>query len=260
MNPIELYKKLPKKNCGECPQKTCMPFALSVIKGEAQLSECPLLPSEDADRLKGCVTKSDWREELIVKLGQEIKGLDFAQAAANLGGELSGNSLLIKCLGREFIITPDGEVSTKGHITPWVKILLLYYIKFGGRGEQSGKWVSFSDLKAGMIKSTAFKRDCEDPLKDIFDRDFQEASIALMRLGAEKQDGESSVHTWTLFLLPKIPVRIFYWPKEEEFDSKLKMVFDSTADKFLDSESLIFLSEGLVKNVEMMTLTLDKRQ
>lgn len=259
MNPIELYKKLPKKNCGQCRQKTCMPFALSVLKGEADLSECPLLPSEEAESLNGSIIKSDWREELIIKLGQEIKGFDFAEAAASLGGELRGDSLFIKCLGREFIITPDGEVSTKGHITPWVKILLLYYIKYGGKGEPSGKWVSFSDLKAGLIKATAFKRDCEDPLKDVFDRDFEKASMALMRLGAERRECASSGFSWNLYLLPKIPVNILYWPKEEEFDSNLKIVFDSTADRFLDSESLVFLGEGLVKNVEIM-MALDKRQ
>jgi len=37
--------------------------------------------------------------------------------------------------------------------------------------------------------------------------------------------------------------------------SKVKILFDSTADRFLDAESLIFLLEGLVKNVEHGLMT-----
>lgn len=37
MNTIELYKRLPKTNCGRCSAKACLPFALSVIKGDADL-------------------------------------------------------------------------------------------------------------------------------------------------------------------------------------------------------------------------------
>jgi len=52
---------------------------------------------------------------------------------------------------------------------------------------------------------------------------------------------------------------ILYWPPEDEFEPKAKVIFDSTADKFLDAESIIFLVEGLVKNIEA-NLFLDKKQ
>ena len=47
-----------------------------------------------------------------------------------------------------------------------------------------------------------------------------------------------------------MPVVILYWPADTEFGSKVKILFDSTADKFLDVESIIFLVEGLVYNIE----------
>lgn len=53
------------------------------------------------------------------------------------------------------------------------------------------------------------------------------------------------------FLLIKAPaVIILYWPADIEFESKVKVLFDSTADKFLDVESILFLAEGLVYNIE----------
>jgi hypothetical protein len=258
VNPIELYKKLPKKNCGKCRQKTCMPFALSVIKGETELSECHLLTNEEIEALRGSVTKSDWREELILSLKEEVKNINFKDIADGIGAELKKDSIAIKCMGREFIISPDGDITTHGHITPWIKILLLHYIRTAGKGELSGKWVSYSELRGGMVKASSFLRDCEDPLKELLERYFAQTEKIFIRLGAVKREGFPTENAWHLYLLPKLPVTILYWPQEEEFESKVKVIFDSTADRFLDAESIIFLVEGLVKNIEA-DLFLDKK-
>lgn len=259
MNPIELYKKLPKKNCGECRQKTCMPFALSVIKGETELSECPYLTQEDIETLKGSITKSDWREELMLSLKEEVKNINFKDIAEGIGAELKkDSSLAIKCMGREFIISPDGEITTHGHMTPWIKILLLHYIRTAGKGELSGRWVSYSELRGGMVKASSFLRDCEEPMKELLERAFDKTETILGRLGAEKRECFPTENAWHLYLLPKMPAVILYWPQEDEFESKLKIIFDSTADRFLDAESIIFLVEGLAKNIEA-NLFLDKK-
>lgn len=236
-----------------------MPFALSVIKGEAELSGCPYLTQDDIETLKGSITKSDWREELILSLKDEVKNIDFKDIAEGIGAELKDNSLSIKCMGRDFIISPDGEITTHGHMTPWIKILLLHYIRTAGKGKLSGKWVSYGELRGGMVKASSFLRDCEEPLKEILERDFAQTEKILIRLGAERREGFPTGNAWHLYLLPMLPVMILYWPTEEEFESKAKVIFDSTADRFLDAESIIFLVEGLVKNIEA-NLFLDKKQ
>lgn len=38
---IEIYKKLPKKNCGECGVPTCLAFAMKLATAQAELSACP---------------------------------------------------------------------------------------------------------------------------------------------------------------------------------------------------------------------------
>lgn len=250
MNAIELYKKLPKKNCGECRQKKCMPFALSLIKGEAELSECPYLTEDEVNGLKKTIVHSDWREDLIMRLRGDIMDIDFSDVASHIGAELKGKALMLKCMEREFMIDPSGEVTTKGFITPWIKILLLHYIKTGGRADLSGKWVSFSDLKSGMVKASSFTRECEERLMELLDEDLQKVIQLLCRFGAGTRDDFPTNHAWRILLLPKIPVVILYWPADIEFGSKVKVLFDSTADKFLDVESIIFLVEGLVYNIE----------
>ncbi len=43
ISPIDVYKHLPKENCGECGTKTCMGFAVRLMRREAYLSECTRL-------------------------------------------------------------------------------------------------------------------------------------------------------------------------------------------------------------------------
>jgi len=250
MNAIELYKRLPKKNCGECRQKKCMPFALCLIKGEAELTECPYLSEDETNELQKKIVHSDWREDLILRLRDDIRDIDFSEVATHIGAELEGEVLRLRCMGREFMIDSLGEVSTKGFITPWIKILLLHYIKTGGRADLSGKWVSFSELRSGMVKASSFTRDCEEPLRTMLDVDQQKVAQLLTRFGAEIRDDFPTEHAWHILLLPRIPVVILYWAGDSEFGSKVKVLFDSTADKFLDVESIMFLVEGLVYNIE----------
>lgn len=38
---LEIYKQLPKKNCGECGVPTCLAFAMALAAGKASLDTCP---------------------------------------------------------------------------------------------------------------------------------------------------------------------------------------------------------------------------
>ncbi len=44
---LEIYKLLPKTNCGECGEATCLALAAKLSTGEADLSACPLLNQPD---------------------------------------------------------------------------------------------------------------------------------------------------------------------------------------------------------------------
>ena len=43
---MDIYRHLPKANCGECGHKTCQALALKVLLGEARLSQCVKLKEE----------------------------------------------------------------------------------------------------------------------------------------------------------------------------------------------------------------------
>lgn len=44
--PMAIYQQLPRTNCRECGQATCMAFAFGLSKGNHVIAECPALTSE----------------------------------------------------------------------------------------------------------------------------------------------------------------------------------------------------------------------
>src|SRR3972149_5626690 len=43
---IEISKKLPKTNCGECGVPTCLAFAMKLAAGQAELASCPYVSEQ----------------------------------------------------------------------------------------------------------------------------------------------------------------------------------------------------------------------
>jgi len=48
---IEIFKLLPKTNCGECGVPTCLAFAMSLAAGKAELTKCPHVSEEAKAKL-----------------------------------------------------------------------------------------------------------------------------------------------------------------------------------------------------------------
>ncbi|MEW6621539.1 MAG: acetyl-CoA decarbonylase/synthase complex subunit gamma [Bacillota bacterium] len=49
---LEIYKQLPKKNCGECGPPTCLAFAMNLASGKATLDSCPYVTEAAREALE----------------------------------------------------------------------------------------------------------------------------------------------------------------------------------------------------------------
>ncbi len=248
MNPLEIYKRLPKKNCGECMPKTCMSFAVSLGGNPDYLAQCGHITSEERAAIESMLVKSDWREQLVISLGDEVSKLNLAEVAQGIGCSMREGSIIVRCIGREYAVAVAGTISPDTP-NPWIRILLLHYVRNRGRGEFTGRWVSFSELKDGFVKATTFQRECEEPLRLLMDEDAAGVASVLEGTGAMRMKGFSADDAWSLDLLPRIRTLVLYHHGDEEFPSSLKILFDAVTDKFIDVETLIFLCEGLVHTV-----------
>jgi acetyl-CoA decarbonylase/synthase complex subunit gamma len=50
---IEIFKLLPKTNCGDCGVPTCLAFAMSLAAAKAELSKCPHVSDPAGDHRGG---------------------------------------------------------------------------------------------------------------------------------------------------------------------------------------------------------------
>jgi len=255
MDVIGLYKELPRKNCGECGVKTCMAFASAVVKEGANVRSCPYLAPEKADALAGTVGGRDWKLELIGNLTKEVAELNLAETAKRLGGELTGDKLIgerirFLCLGRHYFLDAAAQVTTDGPLSPWEKILILIYVKTGGSGPLDDRWVSFEILKGGGVKVEQIVREVEEPLIEMFSKSEDATAKAVSRLGGRLVEGQPSDMAWMMPLLPKVPMLLLFWRADEEFPARVKVLFDRSADRFLDVETIMYVGEGFVKALE----------
>ncbi len=62
---MDIFKLLPKTNCGECGVATCMAFAMKLAQKNAELSQCPYA-SDDAKKIIGAASEPPIR---LVRIG-----------------------------------------------------------------------------------------------------------------------------------------------------------------------------------------------
>jgi acetyl-CoA decarbonylase/synthase complex subunit gamma len=75
LGPLDIYRHLPKTNCAECGEKTCMAFASQIIERALKLADCPYLKGTQMDALvrltSPAVREVVFGRENPVKIGGE---------------------------------------------------------------------------------------------------------------------------------------------------------------------------------------------
>ena len=227
-----------------------MAFAHAVFNGEKKIEDCPHLDEETVSELDKIIVARDIEHEYdaaVEPLKDAISGVDFNVVAERLGATLSGDRLCVNCLGKDFFVDNKGNVESICHIHLWVTVPLLRYIIAGGGEGLSGKWVSFDELKNGITMSNYFERRCVEPLKQMADLHTDIFFDLLDIFGGKPAEGFDADISRIVYPLPKIPFLFLYWKAEDHFESKLKILFDSSADKYLDFEAVYILTRGMVE-------------
>ena len=253
--PLELYKHLPRTNCGDCGVSSCLAFAAAVIKQEKPLADCPHLDRQTASALEGRIRKQvnieSIREEQLAELRKKVRTVDIASRAELLGGRKGNGTIAVKCLGKDFEIDTNGIVASQCHTHAWFSLPLLDYLVHSRGADISGQWVPFRELEHGRTWAPLFEQRCEKPLKIIADSysDLFEDLISLFS-GTSAHDRFESDIAVVLYPLPRVPMLICYWRPDDGIESKLHIFFDGTAEQNLSVESLFTLGTGLVRMFE----------
>lgn len=247
---LEIYKRLNKSNCCDCGIPACMAFALAVINGNKNIEDCPHLDTNTIKELDKRILRRDRDKDFdaaIEPLKKALSDIDFNTVAKGIGADQIGDRLRIKCLGKDFFIDKKGNLESMIHINSWIMMPLLKYIKTGGSKRLSGKWVAFEELKQGATMAGYFSRRCEEPLLRLAESHTATFFDLINIFGGRSIKGFSADYTRLIHPLPKVPFLILYWKPEEHFEAKLKILFDSAADTYLDAHSIYVLGRGIVE-------------
>lgn len=257
--PLDVYKLLPRANCGECGINTCMAFAAAVIKQEKELAGCSRLDKNIAGQFEGGIVRQvnldSIREGQLKELQDKIKKIDLLSRAVSAGARVQGENLVITCLGKEFEVDGQGTVKSHCHTHAWFSIPLLDYLVANNGSETSGTWVPFRDLPHGGTWSRLFEQRCEKPMKEIADShaDLFEDLIGMFSARSAQTPFKADISV-VLYPLPGVPLLICYWKPEEGMESKLHLFFDDTAESRLHIDSLFTLATGIVMMLEKIML------
>ena len=250
MKYLDVYKILDRSNCRECGLPTCTAFVHAVINGEKKIGACTHIDKDILFELEKKIIVRDIEKEYSAALGplkDAMPMIDFKASAERLGASLSGDRLSINCLGKDFLVDTKGNVESQIHIHLWVTVPLLRYIITGGADGLTGTWVSFDELKNGITMSNYFERRCVAPLREMADAHTDIFFDLLDVFGGKPAEGFDADISRIIYPLPKVPFLFLYWKAEDQFESKLKILFDSSADKYLDFEAVYILTRGLVE-------------
>jgi hypothetical protein len=249
-NLLQVLKILPKTNCRECREKTCMAFAAAVFKGEKELSLCPYVPAEIIEqygpRKPQARNIDEDLDNAVNQLKQKIKQTDLTAAAGRTGGRFDGGRLTMKVMGKDFGVDAAGHLYTDIHVNPWVTAPILNYILCCKGIPPTGRWTSMRELPSGKDWHHFFQHQCEKPLKKLADTytDLFEDLVHLFE-GRQVENHYQSDISVVLHPLPLVPLLICYWRTEEGMDSNLNLFFDITAEDNLGIQGLYSLGTGI---------------
>lgn len=259
-NSLEVLKLLPKTNCRDCDQPTCLAFAVAVIQGRLGLAACPHL-SPEAQQAAAPAPSSrpapgEDLQQAIAGLQAQVRQVDLAAAAGPLGASFREGKLYLRCLGKEFAVDREGRLASNCHLNVWVTGPILNYVLGGGGPEPSGDWVPLRDLPGGADWGRFFEHRCEKEMKKVIDgytglmEDLVDIFAGQPAPAAFDSDIAVVIHP-----LPKLPILLCYWKPEDGMDSSLHMFFDRRAEENLKIESIYTLGVGLTTMFQKIALT-----
>jgi hypothetical protein len=261
---MEVLKSLPRTNCGDCGQATCLAFATQVIKEGEDLQKCPYLG--DAAGLQQAVRTQQEagigrrRESLAISLEvlqEKVAPLDFAALAPGLGaayGEEAGRPYLaLPYFGHSLQVFKDElRYPPAAHADPWDAILLYNYIASGGQEPPSGRWIAYNSLPNSVSKAKTLAR-LEKKLADYFAGQTAQLRERVRQLGGElvAVGGEDADLQAVFVPLPKAPLLLLFWDAdpEEGFAAQAHFLFDASITHYLDLEAMLFLVEHLMERL-----------
>lgn len=175
--------------------------------------------------------------------------IDPEDAAARSGARYdpAGNRFEVMYLGSLYMVESDGRVWRAGSPEEDVpfndRTIIVQYLCEASGLPPRGSWISFLQLPDGSHHYAPFQTDATGPLAITFEARPQRFDDAAQAFGGQPLDiGDRS---FIIPALPKIPLAVVLWEKDEEFPAKSVILFDSVSPTHLTTATLWVLGVEL---------------
>jgi hypothetical protein len=250
---VDIYKLLPKTNCGTCGTATCFGFAAKAASGLASITACPNLSeaarkelAAEESRRKG--SPGTVYEQALESLKPKVRALDFERVADLFGAILLGaDSLRITFLNEEFTVGKDKVIGPSGkEPRPWISILIYNHLSMPNPPAPSGEWITFGSVPASHAKDKAWAGHVEEEIARHFSGNLAGLKAACERMGGRAVAARGSHDAAYEFrFFPRYPVLLLFYDAvaEENFPAQCKLLLDRNVPYYLDIESIVVLGE-----------------
>ena len=185
--------------------------------------------------------KSTVFEETYKKYLSRISDIDLMPRAVRLGAYIEGDALAIPYYGKSFRISTDGVVDGAGKRAGFATSVVLFQYVFRCPAEipLAGDWVTFQDFKDAGPLGAYFTSNISKVIETAFAGRPEALQRACKGLGGRLIDDDPSWDLSATFdMLPRIPVRLRFNDKDNEFRHRAPSCFWRSTESYIDMESL----------------------
>ncbi len=126
-------------------------------------------------------------------------------------------------------------------------VFITHYLLNAQKTEIENKWISEKDILGGPIFFRGMHTLPTHYITDKFGNDFQDFKKKCQQLQGRSIDMADASYRFTI--MPRIPVLVQFWEKDDDFEAECKMLFDKSISKHLDLEIIFGLSVVVCKNI-----------
>jgi hypothetical protein len=255
---LDIFKDLPRTNCGDCGKGSCFAFASAVYLEAFPLERCPHLDTEHRETMQqGLDAGHDLSEgrrpasseqalrALLVSLQDaDLTALTERSAGEYVAGPPEG--VRIAFLDGSYLATRGDVMAIEGRPpSHWVKIFILIYLTRASGRPQTGEWIAYRSLPNTVSKATSFE-ECLERIAGEYGGDLEGLDEAVAAVGGIATDPGSADRAYRFRVLPRVGALLLFWDQEEEFSARASLLLDRRVLDYLDQEALVFMAEALV--------------
>ena len=185
--------------------------------------------------------KSTVFEETYEKYLTRISDIDLLPCAARLGAELEEDALIIPFYEKPFQISTDGVFDeTEKRANFAISVVLFQYV-FSCPAEVpiAGDWVTYREFKDAGPLAGYFISNTNKTIETTFAGNPEALQYACKKLGGRLLDDDPAWDLSVAFdMLPRIPIRLRFNDKDDEFPAQTSILFRQSTASYIDMESL----------------------